>query len=65
MALYRSSQAWALLAGREFVLPDDVAAVAPAVLAHRLTVELEQELRGATRDGVVAEVLEAVPVPIP
>ena len=36
VALYRASQAWALLAGRDFVLPDDVAAVAPAVLPHRL-----------------------------
>jgi MoxR-like ATPase len=64
VALYRSSQAWAVLAGRDFVLPDDVAAVAPAVLAHRLTVELEQELRGATREGLVSEVLAAVPVPV-
>jgi MoxR-like ATPase len=64
VAMYRSSQAWALLAGREFVLPDDVATVAPAVLAHRLTVELEHELRGATREGVLAEVLAAVPVPV-
>jgi MoxR-like ATPase len=64
VALYRSSQAWAVLSGRDFVLPDDVAAVAPAVLAHRLTVELEQELRGATRDGVVSDVLAAVPVPV-
>ena len=46
------------------MLPDDVATVAPAVLAHRLTVELEHELRGATRDGVLAEVLAAVPVPV-
>ncbi|MFI5261446.1 MAG: AAA family ATPase [Candidatus Limnocylindrales bacterium] len=64
VGLYRASQAWALLAGRDFVLPDDVAAVAPAVLAHRLTIELEQELRGASREGVVQEVLDTVALPM-
>jgi len=64
VALYRASQAWALLAGREFVLPDDVVAVAPAVLPHRLLVDVDQELRGATATEIVAEVLAATPLPV-
>ncbi|MGZ6299092.1 MAG: AAA family ATPase [Candidatus Limnocylindria bacterium] len=64
VALYRVGQAWALLAGRNFVLPDDVRAVAPAVLAHRLLLEVDRELRGATVTGVVQEVVDTVAVPL-
>lgn len=64
VALYRVGQAWALLDGRSFVLPDDVRTVAHAVLAHRLLLEVDRELRGATVTGVVQEVLDSVPVPL-
>jgi len=64
VALYRASQAWALLDGRGFVLPDDVAAVAPAVLAHRILLDVDRELRGATADRVIAELIGSVPVPM-
>ncbi len=64
VALYRASQAWALLAGRDFVLPDDVAAVAQPVLAHRVLLDVDRELRGATTRGVIDEVLAEVPVPL-
>jgi MoxR-like ATPase len=63
VALYRVAQAAAVLNGRSFVLPDDVKAVAPAVLAHRLVVDLDRSLRGATADSALAAVLEQVPVP--
>jgi MoxR-like ATPase len=63
VALYRVAQAAAILAGRSFVLPDDVKSVAPAVLAHRLVVDLDQSLRGATAESALADVLERVPVP--
>jgi MoxR-like ATPase len=64
VALYRVGQAWALLDGRKFVVPDDVRTVAHAVLAHRLLLEVDRELRGATVTGVVQEVIDAVPVPM-
>jgi len=63
VALYRVAQAAAVLAGRSFVLPDDVKAVAPAVLAHRLVVDLDRSLRGATAESALAGMLDAVPVP--
>lgn len=63
VALYRASQAAALLDGRAFVLPEDVAAVAPAVLGHRILVDVDRELRGASAEGIVAEVLERTPAP--
>ena len=64
VALYRVAQAWALLDGRGFVLPDDLRDVAHAVLDHRLLLEVDRELRGATTAAVVQEVLDAVPVPM-
>jgi MoxR-like ATPase len=64
VALYRASQAWAALDGRPFVLPDDVAAVAPSVLAHRLLLDLDRELAGATAAQVLADVLASVPLPV-
>jgi MoxR-like ATPase len=63
VALYRASQAWAFLEGRDFALPDDVKAVARPVLAHRLMVDLDRGLRGVTAEGALAEVLDSVPAP--
>jgi len=62
VALYRAAQALAFIAGRDFVLPDDVSALAGAVLTHRLVVDIDRELRGATAGAVIREVLETVPV---
>jgi len=64
VALYRVAQAWALLDGRGFVLPDDVRSVAHAVLEHRLLLDVDRELRGATVSGVVQQVIDSVPVPL-
>jgi MoxR-like ATPase len=64
VSLYRAAQAWALLEGRGFVLPDDVRTIAHAVLDHRLLLDVDRELRGATVGGVVESVLESVPVPL-
>jgi len=63
VALYRAAQAAALLDGRDFVTPDDVAAMAPAVLGHRILMDVDRELRGATPGQVIAEVLERTPAP--
>jgi MoxR-like ATPase len=63
VALYRAAQAAAVLAGREFVTPDDVKGVAPAVLGHRLVVDLDRTLHGATADSVLAAILGTVAVP--
>ena len=62
VALYRASQALAFLDGRDFVLPDDVAALAAPVLTHRLVVDVDREMRGASAADVMAEVMERVPV---
>jgi MoxR-like ATPase len=64
VALYRATQAWAALEGRDFAMPDDVRAVAHAVLDHRILLDLDRELRGATEESVVDAVLDEVPVPL-
>jgi len=63
MALFRSAQAVAAIRGNEFVLPDDVKRMAPAVLAHRLIVRPESRLRKVTASAVVNQILTETPVP--
>ncbi len=63
VALYRAAQASAYLAGRDFVLPDDVKAMTAPVIGHRLVVDLDRSLRGASSDGALSEILATVPVP--
>ena len=59
--LLHAAKARALLQGREFVLPDDVKHLAPAVLAHRVLMTPEAELEGAHAATVVNEAVAAVP----
>ncbi|MCS6949464.1 MAG: MoxR family ATPase [Armatimonadota bacterium] len=62
--LMHAAQAHAMLQGRDYVIPDDVKAVAVAVLAHRLILKPEARVRGVDAQQVVQEVLEQVVVPI-
>jgi MoxR-like ATPase len=64
VALYRAAQALATLEGRGFVLPDDVRQIAHPVLDHRLLLDVDRELRGATVAAVTDAVLAEVPVPL-
>jgi len=63
VALFRAAKATALLQGRSFVLPDDVKAIARPVLAHRLVVDLDQSLRGASAEAALDAILDQLPVP--
>lgn len=63
LGLMRAGQALAALRGRNYVLPDDIKYLAVPVLAHRLILKEEERLRGSTREGVVKEIMERVPVP--
>ena len=62
-ALLASSRAWAWLAGRDYVSPDDVKALARPSLRHRIQLRPEAELEGVTADAVLESVLANVPVP--
>lgn len=63
VSLFRCSRAAAALAGRDFVTPDDVKAMAPAVLRHRITLAPEVEIEGGTADDAIRSVLERTEVP--
>jgi MoxR-like ATPase len=63
LALLLASRAYAVIDGRDFVLPEDVKAVAAAALAHRITVKPELWLRDVDGRSVVADVLHTTPTP--
>jgi MoxR-like ATPase len=61
--LAQAARAHAFLRGRTYVVPEDVKAMAPDVLRHRVLLTFEAEAEDATSDVVIAKILEAVPVP--
>ena len=63
LALFRTGQAVAALAGRDFVLPDDIKSLAVPVLAHRVIVGPAARLRELSAEKIVEEILEKLPVP--
>jgi MoxR-like ATPase len=64
LALARAAQATAALAGRPFTIPDDVRAMAPAVLSHRVMPTAQADLRGLATTELVAAIVAATPVPV-
>ncbi len=63
LALQKLSRAHALVRGRDFVLPDDVKALAVPALAHRVIVKPEPWIRGVRSEAIVRGALDRVPVP--
>ena len=63
LALFRGGQARAALEGRDFVLPDDIKALAVPALAHRLILAPGARLREQKPEAVVTQLLEEIPVP--
>ena len=64
LALMKSSQALALLAGLEFVTPDHIQELAASVLAHRLILDSEARFSGLNARAIVEDILRGVPVPV-
>ncbi|MER5498069.1 MoxR family ATPase [Streptomyces sp. NPDC002561] len=62
-ALLSTARAWAWLTGRDYVIPDDVKALALPTLRHRVQLRPEAEMEGVTPDSVITSVLAHVPVP--
>ncbi len=63
IALAQTARAHAFLRGRDYVTPEDVQALAPDVLRHRIVLTFDAESEGLDADAVVRQVLGAVPVP--
>jgi len=62
-ALLRASQVYAILRGRDYVIPDDVKAMAKPVLRHRMILRNVMAAKGGQQDEIIAQILRQVPVP--
>jgi MoxR-like ATPase len=63
LVLYRTAQARAAIAGRDYVIPDDIKALAPVCLAHRMIVSPSARIKDVTAESILSEILNSVPVP--
>jgi MoxR-like ATPase len=63
LTLFRTSQARAAVHGRDYVIPDDVKALAPATLGHRIIISPAARIKGITSADVLEELLRTTPVP--
>src|SRR6266568_3724114 len=64
LALYRASQAYAAVSGRNYTIPDDVKHLARAVLSHRMIATKQARLHGRVMEQIVDDVLHSVAVPV-
>ncbi len=63
LGLFRTARAMALIRDRDYVIPDDVRMLAPAVIGHRLVLSPSARMRGVQSSAVVEELLRTIPVP--
>ena len=63
IALLTCGKAWALIHGRDFITPDDIARLAEPVLAHRMTLSADAEVAGTRKTEVLGQILESLEVP--
>lgn len=63
LSLKQASKAYALLAGRYFVTPQDIKEIAPPILRHRLRLSYEAEAQNISTDEIIHRILETIPVP--
>lgn len=63
LGLFKAGQAWAAILGRDYVLPDDIKAIAEQVLAHRVMINPSARLRDITSGLIIQETLKSVGVP--
>jgi len=64
IGLYQTSQAWAAIQGRDYVIPDDVKKMASQVLTHRLIISPQAQLRGRDPSELITDIVSEVPVPV-
>lgn len=64
LALVHAAQAYAYLAGRDFVIPDDIKFLAPHVLGHRIILHAEARMEGATIESILQSVFNQLRVPV-
>jgi len=63
LAIVSSAKAMAAMKGRDFITPEDIIGVAPAVLRHRLMLTPDKEMEGVTTDDVVQQIIQKIEIP--
>jgi len=63
LALYRTAQARAALAGRDYVIPDDVKALVGPTLSHRIIISPSARIKNVNADSILDDIVKATPVP--
>ena len=63
IGILNGSKALASMRGRDFVTPEDIVYVAPAVLRHRIVLTPEKEMEGASTDDIIAQIIQSIEVP--
>ncbi|PLT27520.1 AAA family ATPase [Peribacillus deserti] len=64
IALMKAGQAFALLKGRDFVLPDDIQYLAPYIFSHRIILKPESKYEGLTAEDIIEMIVSKTPVPV-
>jgi MoxR-like ATPase len=63
LAMLQAAKAFAAMAGRDFIIPDDVLSVAKPILRHRIILTPEKEMEGVTEDEVIEKIVHSIEVP--
>ena len=63
IGILNGSKALAAMRGRDFITPDDVVFIIPAVLRHRIVLSPEKEMEGATADEVISQIIQSIEIP--
>jgi len=64
ISLMKAAQAYALINGRDYVLPDDIQYLAPAVLSHRIILKSEAKYGGIDAESIIQDIMRKIPVPV-
>ena len=59
----KASSAWALVEGRDYVIPEDIIKLVPSVLKHRIVLQPRATVAGKHVEQVIAEIIKTIPVP--
>jgi MoxR-like ATPase len=63
IGILNGAKALAAMRGRDFIIPDDIIYIAPAVLRHRIVLSPEKEMEGASTDDVILQIIQSIEVP--
>jgi len=63
IALMKASSAWALLEGRDYVIPEDVVSILPWILRHRIILHPKALILGKTAESIISEIVKNTPIP--